>query len=172
MTTPGTKISDEIKQAALERLKAGETPTVVAKALGGIHRTTVSGWRKQITNVKAAPKKKNKRAPIKPARIADAIKIKALERLASGKESAVEIAADIGVSAAGLYYWRNHSKVGRAPATPKANGHAKPNGEAAPHSRAVHSAIGLLRGVKGKIDISDPVHLTAMLVLQTLEGKL
>lgn len=38
--------------------------------------------------------------------------------------------------------------------------------------RAVTSSITLLRSVRTKIDVNDPVHLTAMLVLQTLEGKM
>jgi len=38
--------------------------------------------------------------------------------------------------------------------------------------RTVHACVGMLRQVRGQANNSDPVHLTAMLVLATLEGKM
>lgn len=37
---------------------------------------------------------------------------------------------------------------------------------------AVTHAVTLLRGVRSKVDVGDPVHLAAMLALATLEGKM
>ncbi len=38
--------------------------------------------------------------------------------------------------------------------------------------RTVHACVGMLRQIRGQANNSDPVHLTAMLVLATLEGKM
>lgn len=39
-------------------------------------------------------------------------------------------------------------------------------------SNDIRACISLLRGIRTKVDTGDPIHLTAMLVLATLEGKM
>ena len=77
-----------------------------------------------------------------------------------------KVAKAYGVHKSSIYAW--------AKAYRESEGAKKQKGKAAEAKpdRSVATAIALLRQVRGQIDINDPVHLTAMLALQTLEGKM
>jgi transposase-like protein len=107
-----------------------------------------------------------------------------------GNETAAQIAKDLGCSPGQVRKWARGESLGeygkglKGKEGKAANGVATPKKKsyyvpvAARHSdpqdlgRTVSTCISLLKGVRSKCDNSDPIHLTALLVLATLEGKL
>jgi transposase-like protein len=167
---------DATKRAVVARVMAGEPRKDVAKETG-IATRTITVWKNQLAGaeqpkeprdlVKGKPRVK----PYHERRLwTDEEKLAALARVAAGEQKKA-VAQDIGVYPTMLRAWERHfskhppkrAYVRRAPELPGSN---------RPLEKSVASAIALLRGVRGQIDNSDPVHLTAMLVLMTLEGKM
>lgn len=132
----------------------------------------------------------------------DAQKRAAVARVVKGGETQTAVWKDIGVNSSVLSRWirqlsasvkksptvPTHIRV-RPPAPPanKKKNYYVPVAEgvkaleasqsgggngAENLQRRIHACVGLLRGIRGKIDTNDPVHLTAALVLATLEGKM
>jgi transposase-like protein len=176
------RYSDEFRNAALARL-VNERPFEIAKDLG-IVPTMLKRWKDERDN----PKERKIRY------FPDEFKRAAVARVLAG-ESQSKVAAEIAVGSSVLSGWvRNKQFSGKAPT------HLRPKPPAPPQKRShkknyyvkvadriaqaktpengvnlirkVHACIGLLRGVRAKCDNQDPVHLTALLVLATLEGKM
>lgn len=165
----GRHYTDEFKRKAVARLM-NETAQKIADDLG-LWPSQLRTWRESLKN---------------PNRItrgvySDEFKRSAVQRVERG-EAVLDVSRELGINNSMISQWRKKfsSTPGarRGPYNTKhaqtLNGHAEGGGggENRQILRAVNAAIGLLRGIKPKVDINDPVHLTALLVLNTLEGKM
>lgn len=177
---------DEYRNAALARL-VNERPIEIAKSLD-ISPTMLRRWKLDRDN----PRQKKLRY------FPDEFKRAAVARVIAG-ESVSEVARELGIVNSILSQWNKKKEFrGRLPTNarpapppaPRRGGKKKSyyvkvadrmgtlqasnsgsNGSEGMHRR-VHACVGLLKGIRGKCDNSDPVHLTALLVLATLEGKM
>lgn len=170
----GTKYTDEFKRAAVARL-VNERPVDIVKDLG-IAKSLLRGWKAKFSQPKGGE-------PLRKA-YTDDFKRKAVQRVEKG-ERIKDVSEELGIHTSMVSQWRK--RFGKKPPAGKARGpyetgkrpYLRPaeklmtngSGDKA-LMRAVNASIGLLRGIKGKADINDPVHLTALLVLNTLEGKM
>ncbi len=179
------RYSDEYRAAALKRVADGEIRTAVAKDLN-ISPSLIDRWKQERDNPKGP-------TPGKMRHFSDDFKSAAVERIKRG-ELAEKISKELGIGSSVLSSWKKKvlgkklstSARPRPPAPPRnkrksyyvpvaervramEDGKAEDSGAL---QRRIHACVGLLRGVRGKIDTNDPVHLTAALVLATLEGKM
>lgn len=161
------RYSDEYRRAALARL-TNETVEGVAKDLT-ISPTLIRRWKKSMDKPKSA---------IDRRKYTEEFKQKAVARVNAG-ETAQKVADELKISSGMLSNWRKGKGLKRK----KKNYYvkvadrnrpevAKGNGSDVGIMRRVHACIGLLRGVRKQADNNDPVHLTALVVLATLEGKM
>lgn len=171
MVAPGQKLrkhTDEFKRAAIARSPA-ETFTAIGKDIN-VSPSLIASWKRKM---------EGKQGPLTKRKYTDDFKRAAVARIAAG-ESPSKLKIELGVTSGMLSNWqkafkgKKGSKLIKAEKRPY-NRQVPPaavtNGSGPPN-KAVMSSIALLRQVKGQINVSDPVHLTAMLVLQTLEGKM
>lgn len=164
--------SDEFRATVVERLKK-EPISALRKELD-LHDSVMRRWSKEAGAVRQLEKKS----------YSDDFKRQAIARVKGGERIFV-VAKELGITGGMLSNWI-HGKQG-APKK-KTNYYVKvsdrkerkANGAAGEESaaddlnmkRRVHACVGLLRGIRAKANNEDPVHLTALLVLATLEGKM
>jgi transposase-like protein len=185
MSRPHPTYDDATKRAVVARVEAGEQRKDVAKETG-VSTHTITVWKQQLADgsersqTMAAEKTvkakdlvhgKPRVKPYHPRNeYSDEFKLEALARIAAG-ERKFELAKELGIHASMLRAWEIHFKkhppkrayVRRAPELP---------GNGRPLEKSVASAIALLKSVRGAINMTDPVHTVAMVVLHTLEGKM
>lgn len=142
----GRRLHEEAfkKQAAAMVVKRGMTMSDVAKQLG-VHYTQITEW---VREARGLPKYRRGARPGPQ-----------LERM-KPKSGYVRVADRPG------YQERQYEKSG-----------IKGRGiigvvDGGGVSSSIPACISMLKGVKARVNLDDPVHLTAMLVLQTLQGKL
>jgi transposase-like protein len=181
-------ITDEMKYEIVRRLKAGEKVSALAVELKIAESAIRRALETHGGNAKVATKsEKLKKAP-KGSRTfyPDEFKAK-VTALYNGGEKSTSLEKRFNVDRALIARWARGFKT-RGPFIGQKRGpyknHANGKGiidmvEAGPVTavpkqtlRTMHSAIGLLRGVKKKFNTDDPVHLVAAVVLATLEGKM
>jgi transposase-like protein len=180
---------DEFRNAALARL-ANETTHAIAKDLD-IFPTLIDRWKQE----------KERPNPPKASKVRhfdNVFKLAAVKRVQAG-EKQERVAEDLSIGSSVMSTWMKKFSGKRNAHTlsPKARPKPPPaprmkNGKkqyyvkvadravlAQPQEngganlmRKVHACVGLLRGIRAKCDNQDPVHLTALLVLATLEGKM
>jgi transposase-like protein len=174
----GKTYTDEFKRAAVARL-ATEKRAGIAKDLK-VAPSVIYAWRKKFEA--AGEPAVNGRSSHR--RYPEDFKRQAVARcLVPG--DAAKVAAELGITSGMISQWRSafKGKGNKRGKKAKANGAAKSyyvpvaersQGVATENGmlRAVKASISLLRGVRAKANTEDPVHLTALLVLATLEGKL
>lgn len=187
------RYSEEFRTTALARL-ANETRQAVAQDLD-ISPTLIDRWKRERENPKGPRVGKIRH-------FEESFKRAAVKRVQAGElQDAVakDLAIGSSVMSAWMKKFRTAKKnnahtlsVKARPAPPPASkrSHRKSyyvkvadrvgalqasnsgsNGTEGLHRR-VHACVGLLKGVRGKCDNGDPVHLTALVVLATLEGKM
>lgn len=184
---------DDFRNAALARL-ANETKTGVAKDLD-ISATLLTRWKNEQENPRP-------RTAGKMRHFEDDVKRAAVKRVQAGESQEtvakdlhiVSSLMSSWMKKFGAAKKKNahtlsvHSRPKPPPAPKRRNkknyyvkvadrvgalqaSNSGSNGSEGLHRR-VHACVGLLKGVRGKCDNTDPVHLTALLVLATLEGKM
>lgn len=170
---------ENIKRQVVERLKAGEQRKVIAADLK-IHPHTITQWKKEAMRDSSPDKNAAPPSPgrgkvrVKPYHErrahSEEFKREVLARLAAG-ERKFELAAELKIVPSLIRQWEKRyglptvkrAYVRRAPELP---------GTDRPIEKSVSTSISLLKSVRGQCNNTDPVHLTAMLVLLTLEGKM
>lgn len=175
------KFDDAFKTAIVARINAGEKVRAVASEIGVVN-SVVSRW---VVNSKKTgrptkprggdmhSKGKKKTAPMQkqgrayPAAFRS-MALQRAERLGSVKKAA----EDLNMHPSNLYSWIRDAKRAAKSKQKEESAHAAAGMNGNGYTGAVKTVIAMLRGVRGKIDLSDPVHLTAMLALSTLEGKM
>lgn len=184
---------EDFRNAALARL-GNETVHAIAKDLD-ISGTLISRWKRDKENPRPRPIGKIRR-------FEDDFKVAAVKRVQAGEsQETVAKDLHIGSSVMSSWMKKFsaakkknahtlsvHSRPKPPPAPKRRNkknyyvkvadrvgalqaSNSGSNGSDGLHRR-VHACVGLLKGVRGKCDNTDPVHLTALLVLATLEGKM
>jgi transposase-like protein len=175
MARPMRTYTDEFKRAAVARL-ANERRADVAKDLD-LSPSLLGGWKVKLDGGRPSSDRKQ---------YSEEFKAQAVARIKAPGDMA-KIAKELGVSSGMLSNWRTGNKSHRSktapkkkaakvakkksyyvPAAERAQGVASESGM----MRAVKTSISLLRGVRSKANNEDVIHLTAMLVLATLEGKM
>lgn len=164
--------TEEFKSAAAARVRAGETGAQVGKDLG-VHPSVVRAWAKGVKIIASKGKARPPKKHAKGEKYDSAFRARVMAELGKGELRPGDVAKKFSIHPSVIYYWTSGHKKKKekyAAKVAKANGaeHAAPGG----NGRSVHSAISLLRGVRSRVDVNDPVHLTAMLALSTLEGKM
>ncbi|SRR6266403_1476908 len=114
--------------------------------------------------------KKENASDRRTKKYSDEFKWAAINRVKTG-ERITNVSRDLKITTGMLSNWIN-GKSG-APGKERKNAAFKVgNGEDVGMKRRVHACVGLLKGIRAKANNEDPVHLTALLVLATLEGKM
>ena len=161
--------SAEERAAIVARLQT-EDVAMVAKEIG-VNESTLYKWLRAAKSGKPAKvsKKNVSKTPSGRRVFSEKFKQAALKRFAAG-ESAITVARELGIVDSLLYAWRKAADGQPAPKTNGAKAHTET--KAIDASNAVFVSVSLLKKVRDKIDVNDPVHMTAMLVLHTLQGKM
>lgn len=175
---------DAFKRAAVARL-GNETRSAICEDLG-IHPSMLSNWKDMVEKGKGRPHRPVKKKAPDRRTYTEAFKYKAIVRVQKG-EPQMKVAKQLGISSGMLSNWV-HGKTGKH----KGNGtkknyyvKVKDRGLPAPlfgksddapdparRALAIQSCISMLKRLKPKLNTDDPVHLTAAVVLATLEGKM
>lgn len=183
MSRPHPTYDDATKRAVVARVEAGEQRKDVAKETG-VSMHTITVWKHQLADgaersqtmaAKKTPKGssivkgKPRVKPYHERRVwSDEEKLAAVQRVADGEQK-VMVAASIGAHASMISAWQKKFKAKRAyvkkPVPPMP-------GTDRPLEKSVASSIALLKTIRGVINMNDPVHTIAMVVLHTLEGKM
>jgi len=166
------------KRKAVARM-ANETREAVAKDLG-LHPSMLYDWKKKLEEGKGKSHHKKNGIPLLRKKYTQAFKDKVIAQvLKAGSQK--KVGEKLGLSSGMISNWMKEKKTGqkvskntyikKADRVPVALDFDKPP-ENAGRAMAIQTCMVMLRRIRPKIDSSDPVHLTAMLVLATLEGKL
>jgi transposase-like protein len=189
-----TKYTESFKAAIVARINKGETAHSVARELK-LTRSMLRRWVRQakpgfVVATERGKAKDAKRVSTKlgsrQARYTDEFKRRAVARLAN--EMRLAVAKDLKVSPQTLTLWKGELATGpHSNAVINTRPYVRkidkiygdePTDDDAPvegHAqlkRNIQSCIVALRGIKSQINVADPVHLVAMVVLATLEGKM
>jgi transposase-like protein len=179
--TTRKQYTDDFKRAAVARL-ANETRMDIAKDLG-LHVSLISDWKSKFeAGGLGARKKIGAKAAPERRSYTYAYKAKAVGLVLSGGTQ-MGVARKLGISNGMLSNWVSAAKG--TPRVKKKNYYVKVADRAAPaplfdkdtpdpgkRALAIQTCIVMLKRLRPQFDTSDPVHLTAALVLATLEGKM
>lgn len=175
------KFEPEFKAKAVARVQAGETAHTVAKELD-LSPSLLRGW---VAKAEGRIKPKSTRKSY-----TDDFKHKVVQRVKS--EGVAAVSRALGLSSGMVSNWAHGNKTHPRVSVKKPAKRAKKKSYYVPvsHRRAVglldgsttkterdldrivKTSIGLLRGIRGRLNIDDEIHLTTALVLKTLEGKM
>lgn len=167
--SPRSRYTEDFKRKSVARYPAESTNDIIKDLK--ISRSMLSRWRKQYGSAATYRKKHT-----------DAFKSNAVMRVLRGETNG-KVSSELGINTGLLSTWvKNYQATDQQRLARKKNYYvpvAKRNMEADVEAkgaselkRSVMSSIQLLRGIRPKCNNSDPIHLTAMLVLATLEGKM
>ncbi len=193
MPTKRRKFTEADKAKILNRINKGEIAFRISKELG-ISTSVLTRWQKAAKPgfVTAAEKGKAKGKPTDGVPVyTPEFKRAAVARLAN--ETREEVSKDLKVNKSTLTAWAQkierglplmgigeHKKINKRPYVRKVDkiygdeltDDGAPVEGNSKLKRNIQSCIVALRGIKSQINVADPVHLVAMVVLATLEGKM
>ena len=174
---PRKAYDEAFKRKAVARM-LNEPRRAIAKDLG-IHESMLHEWKRKFEAGKGKNHKKVK--VLERRKYKQEFKDKVVARILKG-EGTTKVAEKLGLSTGMVSNWVKERKTGskrvkkqyyikKADRVPVALDFDKAPDNSG-RAMAIQTCMVMLRRIRPKIDASDPVHLTAMLVLATLEGKL